>query len=993
MLPVKKRNVEKRREKSRHAARYRRQSEAHLFTDLYEILPLTTEPTFYHLDRIAVLRVAAALCRLRAVTPAILHFPNQLPALKDRCHVEQSLYDCLDNSAILIVDSTGLIIYVSLSISFCIGITQIKSVAPYIDGHVHSFCFDVAEEEFFSASTCGNVIRTVCKFLSYAFVVLTDLIGRSLFEYVHHDDAVDLNQAFQTCDENAEERSLMLRVKSALSARGRSLSLKSCVYKAFSFTLKYAQSKQQNLVDVALRSLNQRKKRITENENFCRKYFFMFGSIVMQNCQGVSFPAETVVTRHSMNMQICYVGNGLAELLGYDAKLITGQSFFKLVHPDDVIRFTLCVQLLYEKGYMRTGYYRMLTQDGNVLWVITEGSVVSENNRGHRAQRVLCFHRPVGRACSSVDFSSTVAASQYVKQPTANATANLANTMANISQSVPVFKSRSLSSEVPARPVVTFYDSALPKELKKLLVSQLSMYGTAQHTADNNSNSIAYPNDWSSSFYESISEDQTAMQKGCMPEFKNYDNSNSVSQVDSSNGPSCSNSCTGSFANEAPELSSLTPFVNFQDLLTLQNEGYQVNFSFNTNNQNGSVEQEGSLPLNITMPSQSFKRVASRLPSKRPYSNCKLNESSFEITPEADNTIGDPFSPWHPCKMVDWNEQFDQDTPPDLISLETANLLESAMMTLFQGDAVHNGYHNNNNNNYNNNNHDQCQQQQQQRQLQLQHQQNCINSVNIYDNTITTTTTNNNNNNSNNQRCAFGLENAPRNSAANRETFDLGLEFRFQDRMHGDVDYRSERFAQQMHSDHNLADNLGHASIVQQRQHGPRYHVVEQGQQEHGHHALHDGQFAAQPQRAEAEEYCGEAGGEVDSAYQFVVVRIHDLVDEAEQRDRHVGQSLAEHEGDHFVHHSQQDGQVQEEPGPSGAEQRPSETEAQQLTTAHCWTERSQRHQTFQRDRPYVQRDDRRTDTTEHHVHPLGALGRREPDMSALMKQHLQTGD
>ncbi|XP_003375384.1 hypoxia-inducible factor 3 alpha [Trichinella spiralis] len=51
----------------------------------------------------------------------------------------------------------------------------------------------------------------------------TDLIGRSLFEYVHPDDAVDLNQAFQTCDENAEERSLILRVKSALSARGRSI--------------------------------------------------------------------------------------------------------------------------------------------------------------------------------------------------------------------------------------------------------------------------------------------------------------------------------------------------------------------------------------------------------------------------------------------------------------------------------------------------------------------------------------------------------------------------------------------------------------------------------------------------------------------------------------------------------------------------------------------------------------------------------------------------
>ncbi|KRZ94010.1 Hypoxia-inducible factor 1 [Trichinella sp. T8] len=745
MLPVKKRsiiynqiiskrlNVEKRREKSRHAARYRRQSEAHLFTDLYEILPLTSEPTFYHLDRIAVLRVAAALCRLRAVTPAsmgvvfsffeysdLLDSPNQLPALKDGCHVEQSLYDCFDNSAILIVDSTGLIIYVSLSISFCIGITQFNVGLQKCHPHSVSFTF--------------------CSFGD------TDLIGRSLFEYVHPDDAVDLNQAFQTCDENAEERSLILRVKSALSARGRSLSLKSCVYKAFSFTLKYAQSKQQQNsvdivnVDVALKSLNQRKKRITGNENFYGKYFFMFGSVVMQNCQGASFPTETIVTRHSMNMQIRYVGNGLAELLGYDAKLITGQSFFKLVHPDDVIRFTLCVQLLYEKGYMRTGYYRMLTQDGNVLWVITEGSVVSENSRGQRAQRVLCFHRPVGRACSSVDFSSTVAPKQHVKPPTASGTAN-PNTMANITQSVPVFKSRSLSSEVPVRPVVTFYDSALPKELKKLLVSQSSMYGTAQHTADNSSSSISYPNDWSSTFYESISEDQT-VQKGCMPEYQNYDNSNSVSQIDSGNGSSCSNSCAGSFANEAPELSSLTPFVNFQDLLTLQNEGYQVNFSFNTNN-SGSVGEKESPPLNITMPSQ-LKRVASsRLPMKRPYPNCKLDESAFEITPEAGNAIGDPFLPWHPCKMGDWNEQFDQDTPPDLISLETANLLESAMTTLFQGDAVNNGYHNNNNNN-----HDHChqqQQQQQQLQLQLQHQQNCLNGVNIHNNTITGNNNNNNN--------------------------------------------------------------------------------------------------------------------------------------------------------------------------------------------------------------------------------------------------------
>ncbi|KRZ53127.1 hypothetical protein T02_4942 [Trichinella nativa] len=193
-----------------------------------------------------------------------------------------------------------------------------------------------------------------------------------------------------------------------------------------------------------------------------------------------------------------------------------------------------------------------------------------------------------------------------------------------------------------------------------------------------------------------------------------------------------------------------------------------------------------------------------------------------------------------------------------------------------------------------------------------------------------------------------------------------------------------------MHSDHNLADNVSHASVVQQWQHRPRYHVVEQGQQEHGHQALHDGQFAAKPQRAETGHFPGQAGDEVDPAYQIEVVRVHDLVDDAERRDRHVGQSLTEHQGDHFVDHGQQDGQS----SPPGAEQPPAQTEAQQLTTTHCRTERSQRHQTFQRDRHYVQRDDRRTDPTEHHVHPLGALGRRHPQrMSALMQHQVQTCD
>lgn len=59
--------MEKRREKSRCAARSRREKEAGIFTDLYVTVPIVAESTITHVDRIAVLRLAATLCRVRRV--------------------------------------------------------------------------------------------------------------------------------------------------------------------------------------------------------------------------------------------------------------------------------------------------------------------------------------------------------------------------------------------------------------------------------------------------------------------------------------------------------------------------------------------------------------------------------------------------------------------------------------------------------------------------------------------------------------------------------------------------------------------------------------------------------------------------------------------------------------------------------------------------------------------------------------------------------------
>lgn len=66
--------MEKRREKSRCAARTRREKEAGIFTDLYETVPIVSESTITHVDRIAVLRLAATFCRVRRVAEKGISF-------------------------------------------------------------------------------------------------------------------------------------------------------------------------------------------------------------------------------------------------------------------------------------------------------------------------------------------------------------------------------------------------------------------------------------------------------------------------------------------------------------------------------------------------------------------------------------------------------------------------------------------------------------------------------------------------------------------------------------------------------------------------------------------------------------------------------------------------------------------------------------------------------------------------------------------------------
>lgn len=355
----KRKNVEKRREKSRTAARCRRSRESDIFTDLYDVVPLVPEPTVSHVDRIAILRLAASLCKIRQVVPKVFDglivkkectegegsSPEEGSPDLGSLLSENSLSLCLDGF-VIVADSEDTILYISEGVSATLGLTQ------------------------------------------------TDIIGQSLSDFIHGDDLEEFKRHMSSSDgaskkgedkseveDGEKKRRIILRVKSVLSPRGRNLNLKSATYKAVTFTAQ------------KMKSAN----RVVESE--AEFIYVLHGSPVYSTVQQQAYEcAQTGVfmTRHTSDMKFSYSHERITECLGYDVKSLMGTSFFALVHPEDLGHLSETLKELFKKGQCRTRYYRLLAKNGGIVWVQTEATTLTHSTRGQRGQYVVCMHTVIG---------------------------------------------------------------------------------------------------------------------------------------------------------------------------------------------------------------------------------------------------------------------------------------------------------------------------------------------------------------------------------------------------------------------------------------------------------------------------------------------------------------------------------------------------------------------------------------------------------------------
>ncbi|CAF4799209.1 unnamed protein product [Pieris macdunnoughi] len=188
LCAVTKRNNEKRKEKSRVAARCRRTKEMQIFNELTAALPAKKEEV-EQLDKASVMRLAISYLRVRDVVsmlPADTDAPTlQSPKGLEEVQSELSYMKALDGF-VLVLSQQGDIVYCSENIAEHLGVSQME------------------------------------------------IMGQSVFEFSHPCDHDEIREALRAS--KVGRRDMLLRLKCTITAKGRNVHLKSASYKVIHLT-------------------------------------------------------------------------------------------------------------------------------------------------------------------------------------------------------------------------------------------------------------------------------------------------------------------------------------------------------------------------------------------------------------------------------------------------------------------------------------------------------------------------------------------------------------------------------------------------------------------------------------------------------------------------------------------------------------------------------------------------------------------------------------
>nr|XP_023660067.1 endothelial PAS domain-containing protein 1 isoform X1 [Paramormyrops kingsleyae] len=344
----KKRNSsERRKEKSRDAARCRRSKETEVFYELAHQLPLAHSISS-HLDKASIMRLAISFLRMRKlISSGCANSGTEEDTQMD------NLYQKSLEGFITVVTSDGDMIFLSENINKFMGLTQVE------------------------------------------------LMGHSIFDFTHPCDHEEIRENLslkagtsfgkRSKDVNTE-RDFFMRMKCTVTNRGRTVNLKSASWKVLHCTghLKVYSSCPPHVL--------------------CGFKEPPMACVVMM-CEPIPHPSnidmpldsKTFLSRHSMDMKFTYCDDRVNELMGYCPEDLLGRSIYDFYHALDSDNVAKSHQNLCTKGQSVSGHYRMLAKHGGYVWVETQGTVIY-NSRNSQPQCIVC----INYVLSAVEESSVI---------------------------------------------------------------------------------------------------------------------------------------------------------------------------------------------------------------------------------------------------------------------------------------------------------------------------------------------------------------------------------------------------------------------------------------------------------------------------------------------------------------------------------------------------------------------------------------------------------
>ncbi|XP_048217771.1 hypoxia-inducible factor 1-alpha isoform X4 [Perognathus longimembris pacificus] len=324
---------ERRKEKSRDAARSRRSKESEVFYELAHQLPLPHNVSS-HLDKASVMRLTISYLRVRKLLDAgDLDVEDEMKAQMNCFYLK-----ALDGFVMVLTDD-GDMIYISDNVNKYMGLTQFE------------------------------------------------LTGHSVFDFTHpcdHEEMREMlthrNGPVKKGKEQNTQRSFFLRMKCTLTSRGRTMNIKSATWKVLHCT---------GHIHVYDTNSNQPQCGYKKPPMTC--LVLICEPIPHPSNIEIPLDSKTFLSRHSLDMKFSYCDERITELMGYEPEELLGRSIYEYYHALDSDHLTKTHHDMFTKGQVTTGQYRMLAKRGGYVWVETQATVIY-NTKNSQPQCIVCVN-------------------------------------------------------------------------------------------------------------------------------------------------------------------------------------------------------------------------------------------------------------------------------------------------------------------------------------------------------------------------------------------------------------------------------------------------------------------------------------------------------------------------------------------------------------------------------------------------------------------------